>query len=91
MNIERHRACGTIGVMTADTVAEVTALLRRGERAVQAGEMNGILAPHIENAVMFEAPEPPQSLGPTACRRTWESFGRYGAREATHSSSRTCE
>lgn len=58
---------------------EVTALIRRWERAVQAGDFEGILAPHTEDVVMFDVPEPLQSLGLDAYRKTWELFFRHGA------------
>jgi len=61
-----------------DAAAEVTALIRRWERAVQAGDLDGILASHTEDVVMFDVPEPLQSLGLDAYRRTWELFFRYG-------------
>lgn len=61
-----------------DATAEVTALIRRWERAIQAGDLDGILARHTEDIVMFDVPEPLQSLGRAAYRRTWELFFHYG-------------
>lgn len=79
MNIEPHPTGITAGAMTTDTAADVTALIRRWERAVQTGAMDCILASHTEDVVMFDVPEPLQSLGLAAYRRTWELFFRYGA------------
>lgn len=59
--------------------AEVAALIRRWERAVQAGDVEEILADHDEDIVMFDVPEPLQSLGLPAYRKTWELFYQYGA------------
>jgi len=57
---------------------EVTSLIRRWERAIQAGDMEGILADHGEDIVMFDVPEPLQSLGLEAYRKTWDLFYAYG-------------
>ncbi len=43
--------------------------------------MAGILAHHTEDVVMFDVPEPLQSLGLDAYRQTWELFFRYGSPE----------
>jgi ketosteroid isomerase-like protein len=59
--------------------AEVTSLIRRWERAIQAGDIDGILADHDADIVMFDVPEPLQSLGLSAYRKTWELFYQYGA------------
>lgn len=61
-----------------DATAEVTTLIRRWERAIQAGDLERILAWHTDDIVMFDVPEPLQSLGLDAYRRTWELFFRYG-------------
>lgn len=58
--------------------AEIVSLIRRWERAVQAGDMTGILADHAEDIVMFDVPEPLQSLGLEAYRKTWDLFYQYG-------------
>lgn len=61
------------------TKLEVTVLIRRWESAIQAGNMEAILADHAEDIVMFDVPEPLQSLGLEAYRKTWELFYSYGA------------
>lgn len=58
---------------------EVEAVIRRWERAIQAGDLDSILAQHTEDIVMFDVPEPLQSLGLDSHRRTWDLFFRYGA------------
>lgn len=58
---------------------DVLHVIRRWERAIQAGDMAGILAHHTEDVVMFDVPEPLQSLGLRAYRETWELFYDYGA------------
>lgn len=58
-------------------VTEVTALIRRWERAIQEGDLDGILTRHTEDIVMYDVPEPLQSLGLDAYRSTWELFFRY--------------
>lgn len=63
--------------MSTDIV--ITALIRRWESAIQAGNMEAILANHAEDIVMFDVPKPLQSLGLAAYRQTWELFFRYGS------------
>lgn len=45
--------------------------------AVRAIDMNAILANHATDMVMFDVPEPLQSLGLEAYRATWELFFQY--------------
>lgn len=61
------------------TDIQITALIRRWESAIQAGNMEAILADHAEDIVMFDVPEPLQSLGLRAYRETWELFYDYAA------------
>lgn len=58
---------------------EIWNLIRSWERAIQAGDMDGILAHHSEELLMFDVPEPLQSMGIDEYRKTWELFYRYGA------------
>ncbi|CDM65883.1 YybH family protein [Pyrinomonas methylaliphatogenes] len=65
-----------------DTNAEksdIERVIRSWERAIQRGDMEGILANHSESVLMFDVPEPLQSEGLDAYRKTWELFFRYGA------------
>jgi ketosteroid isomerase-like protein len=73
-----------------DPSVEVTSLIRRWERAIQAGDMEGIIADHGEDIVMFDVPEPLQSLGLEAYRKTWDLFYAYDDRRPISSSSRIC-
>lgn len=58
---------------------DILSLIRSWERAIQAGDMNGILAHHSEDVLMFDVPEPLQSVGIDEYRKTWDLFFRYGA------------
>lgn len=57
---------------------DVLSLIRSWERAIQNGDMDGILAHHSESVLMFDVPEPLQSVGIDNYRKTWELFFRYG-------------
>lgn len=63
---------------TSAPEAEIRALIREWEHAVQTGNMEAILAPHIDEVVMYDVPEPLQSNGLKAYRDTWDLFFRYG-------------
>jgi ketosteroid isomerase-like protein len=54
--------------------AEVVELIEAWARAVRAGDMEGILANHAENIVMFDVPAPLQSTGMAEYTKTWELF-----------------
>jgi uncharacterized protein (TIGR02246 family) len=58
---------------------EIQSLIRSWERAIQAGDMDGILAHHSEDVLMFDVPEPLQSVGIDEYRKTWELFFHNGA------------
>lgn len=58
---------------------DIQSLIRSWERAIQNGDMDGILAHHSESVLMFDVPEPLQSVGIEDYRKTWELFFRYGA------------
>lgn len=45
--------------------------------AVRAVDMDNILAHHAKDMVMFDVPEPLQSVGIDAYRQTWELFFQY--------------
>lgn len=62
--------------MSQDPVRKV---IRQWEKAIQAGEMNGILANHTRDVLMFDVPEPLQSRGIAEYRKTWELFFSYGS------------
>ena len=58
-----------------DTV--VRALIENWARAVRERDINGVLAFHTENFVMYDVPEPFQSVGLEAYLSTWENFFEY--------------
>ncbi|WP_127476468.1 YybH family protein [Sulfurivermis fontis] len=78
MNNDPRLAGAPDRVTTVDATAEVTALIRRWEGAIQADDRAGILVHHTEDIVMFDVPEPLQSLGLAAYHKTWDLFFRYG-------------
>jgi uncharacterized protein (TIGR02246 family) len=53
---------------------EIRAIIDRWERAVQDRDMEGTLAGHSPDVVMFDVPEPIQAKGIAAYRETWELF-----------------
>jgi ketosteroid isomerase-like protein len=54
-------------------------MLERWAQAVRDLDMDGILANHTDDVVMFDVPEPLQSRGIGAYRATWELFFRYSS------------
>lgn len=66
-------------VVAAMDKDEIRAVIGAWEKAIQAGDMNGILAHHTEDVLMFDVPEPLQSEGMAEYKKTWELFFRYGA------------
>lgn len=53
---------------------EVRAVVEQWAAAVRRKDLEGILASHAENVVMFDVPPPFQSKGLDAYRRTWDRF-----------------
>jgi uncharacterized protein (TIGR02246 family) len=45
--------------------------------AVRGVDMDGILANHADDMVMFDVPEPLQSIGIDAYKETWDLFFQY--------------
>jgi uncharacterized protein (TIGR02246 family) len=58
---------------------EIRAVIGVWERAIQAGDLEGIIANHTEDVLMFDVPEPLQSTGIDQYRKTWELFFSYGS------------
>jgi uncharacterized protein (TIGR02246 family) len=54
--------------------SEIRALIERWVRAVQARDLNGVLADHTEDVVMFDVPPPNEVRGIDAYRDTWPPF-----------------
>lgn len=58
----------------ADHEHQVRAQLERWADAVCRGDMEGVLADHAPDVVMYDVPEPVQCKGLEAYRQTWELF-----------------
>ena len=54
--------------------ARIRALVEEWARAVRAKDMDGALAHHTDDIVMFDVPVPLQSRGMEDYRKTWELF-----------------
>nr|WP_200943501.1 nuclear transport factor 2 family protein [Brevundimonas sp. Root1423] len=65
--------------MTGDEVA-IRALIDRWAKAVHAGDMEGVLADHAGDIVMFDVPPPNEVRGKAAYRDTWPPFFEYQKR-----------
>jgi uncharacterized protein (TIGR02246 family) len=53
---------------------EIRQLIENWAAAVRAGDVEGILAYHAEDMVMYDVPAPFQSVGIEAYRKTWDIF-----------------
>jgi uncharacterized protein (TIGR02246 family) len=60
--------------MRNDNEKQIRTLFGKWATAVQNKDINGILANHSEDIVMFDVPFPLQSKGITEYKRTWEVF-----------------
>jgi uncharacterized protein (TIGR02246 family) len=59
----------------ADDENEIQALLHRWAEAVHAGDLEGVLAKHANDIVMFDVPPPEEGVrGLDAYRDTWPQF-----------------
>lgn len=58
---------------------EIRTVISLWEKAIQTGDMKGILANHAEDILMFDVPEPLQSNGVEEYKKTWELFFQYGS------------
>jgi len=56
---------------------QVRAVIESWAKAVRDGDMEGILANHTPNILMYDVVAPFQSEGMTAYRKTWELFFQY--------------
>lgn len=57
-----------------DTAAEVRSLVEAWARAVETEDMDGLIAPHSDDVVMFDVPPPLQLVGLDAYRQSWPQF-----------------
>lgn len=58
---------------------QIREIIKQWEEAVCSGDIKGILANHTKDIIMFDVPEPLQSKGLAAYKKTWDLFYRYGA------------
>jgi uncharacterized protein (TIGR02246 family) len=57
---------------------QITALIHRWAKAVQACDLDGVLAEHTDDIVMFDVPPPEDGArGLIAYRETWPPFFRW--------------
>jgi ketosteroid isomerase-like protein len=61
----------------ADNEIEIRQLVDNWAKAVRNKDIDGILAHHSDNFVMYDVPEPFQSVGIEAYRKTWDLFFKY--------------
>jgi uncharacterized protein YndB with AHSA1/START domain/ketosteroid isomerase-like protein len=64
---------------TAGDVDAVRHVIRSWERAIQTGDIDGILANHPPDVLMFDVNEPIQFRGTAEYRKTWDFFFSFGA------------
>jgi uncharacterized protein (TIGR02246 family) len=79
----RNSGLGGDGV-AADDQTRIKELIERWARAVHIGDMDGVLANHADDIVMFDVPPPHEGvLGIDAYRDTWPSFFEWQANGAS--------
>jgi uncharacterized protein (TIGR02246 family) len=61
------------------SATEIRKIIDGWAQAVRDVDMDGILAHHTEDVLMFDVPPPVQWKGLEAYRKTWELFFRYSA------------
>ncbi len=61
---------------------EIRSLIERWANAVHAGDIDGVLADHTEDIVMFDVPPPNEVRGKAAYRDTWPPFFKYQVKGA---------
>jgi ketosteroid isomerase-like protein len=57
--------------------SQIRALIENWAKAVRDQDMDGILAHHSADMVMYDVPPPFQSVGIEAYRKTWDIFFKY--------------
>jgi uncharacterized protein (TIGR02246 family) len=67
-----------------DHEAQIRELIERWASAVHAGDLEGVLAHHSDDIVMFDVPPPYEGVrGINAYRETWPPFFEWQARGAS--------
>jgi len=68
----------------SDDELQIRALIEKWAAAVHRGDMDGVLAEHAEDIVMFDVPPPHDGVrGIDAYRDTWPPFFEWQARGAS--------
>ena len=68
----------------ADDERRIRTLIERWAEAVHGGDLDGVLADHAEDIVMFDVPPPHDGVrGIDAYRETWPPFFRWQAQGAS--------
>ena len=60
-----------------DNETQIRQLIENWAKAVRNKDIDGILAHHADNFVMYDVPEPFQLVGINAYRKTWDLFFKY--------------
>lgn len=63
--------------MKKDNESQIKELIENWAKAVRNKDIDTILAHHSKNMVMFDVPEPFQSVGIDEYRKTWDLFFTY--------------
>jgi uncharacterized protein (TIGR02246 family) len=67
----------------SDDVAQIRALIEKWAKAIHIGDMEGVLADHAADIVMFDVPPPDDGIrGIDAYRETWPGFFEWQSRGA---------
>jgi ketosteroid isomerase-like protein len=61
-------------VSRAKDEAEIRDMIERWAKAVRSGKLEEIVANHSGDILMFDLPEPPQSKGIDAYKKSWDQF-----------------
>src|SRR4051794_33130822 len=79
-------ASGPVLVLMANDEEQIRTLIERWAEAVHTGDMDGVLADHANDIVMFDVPPPHDGVrGIDAYRNTWPEFFGWQRRGATTS------
>jgi uncharacterized protein (TIGR02246 family) len=62
---------------TNENETQIRQLIENWAAAVRNNDIEAILAHHAEDIVMYDVPEPFQSVGLAAYRKTWDIFFKY--------------
>lgn len=60
--------------MSSNPEAEVRTVIENWTKAVRDKDIEGVVANHVDDVVMFDVPPPVQVKGLEAYRRTWPAF-----------------